>query len=384
MKLENRSEYSARLSRFTKAVSLEVPDRIPVEVIFDATFCIQYAGYPLTEGTWDISKAGAAVEKCFADFEFDYCRNFTFRSPHFYKALGARTFVQSKEGYMQHPEVHGLEPEEYREFIERPFACLVEKILPRLYTELDQPKPYNMVAMAKAIHVANSVVGRYRDMQISVADRYGVPMVTSGAIEAPMDFIADFIRGFSGISIDIRRCPDEVEAACEVAMQLMIKKGMMVKPGITSQIFIPLHMPAFLREQHFARFYWPTFKKMVTTLADAGHYFYIFFEGDWARYYDYLQELPAKRIVAKMEYGVPKLAKEKLGKTMSITGFFPLSLLASGTQQDCVNKAAELVDALAAGGGYLFSTDKNCIALSDIRMENYNAVIEYLHKHGQY
>ncbi|MCR4429626.1 MAG: uroporphyrinogen decarboxylase [Tepidanaerobacteraceae bacterium] len=384
MKLDEKNQYQARLERFTKAFLLEEPDRIPVEIIFDATFCIQYAGYSLTEGTWDINKAGAAIEKCFADFEFDYCRSFTFRSPQFYKVLGAKTFIQSNKGYMQHPEVHGLEPNEYREFIENPFGCLTEKVIPRLYTELDQPKPYNMVALIKAMHVYNTAMAKYRDIQASIAQKFGVPMVTGGAIEAPMDFVADFIRGFSGIVLDIRRNPDEVEAACEAAMHLMIKKAMTGKPGITSQIFIPLHMPAFLREQQFARFYWPTFKKMIATLAEAGHCFYIFFEGDWARYYDYLQELPAKKIIAKMEYGDPKLAKEKLGKTMCITGFFPQSLLANGTKQQCVDKIKELIEVLAPGGGYMFSADKNLIGLSDVNMENYHAVIDYLFKHGNY
>jgi len=149
MKLDEKNQYEERLQRFKKAFLLEKPDRIPVEIIFDATFCIQYAGCSLTEGTWDITKAGSAIEKCFEGFEFDYCRSFTFRSP-----------------------------------------C--------------------------------------------------------------------------------------------------------------------------------------------------------------------------------------------------ITGFFPQSLLANGTKQQCVDKIKELIDVLAPGGGYMFSADKNLIGLSDVNMENYHAVIDYLYKYGNY
>src|SRR5690606_11609216 len=49
----------------------------------------------------------------------------------------SRSFVMSKTGMIQHPEISGLEPEEYDEFIKNPFDFLVEKIMPRYNASLD-------------------------------------------------------------------------------------------------------------------------------------------------------------------------------------------------------------------------------------------------------
>ena len=43
--------------------------------------------------------------------------------------------------------------------------------------------------------------------------------------DAPFDFIADLLRSFTGMMMDIRRVPDKVEAACEAILPLMVKAG---------------------------------------------------------------------------------------------------------------------------------------------------------------
>lgn len=46
---------------------------------------------------------------------------------------------------------------------------------------------------------------------------------------------------------------------------------------------------------------------MVQTFDEAGMDMWIYFEGDWTRFYDYLQELPSRRILALLEYADLKL-----------------------------------------------------------------------------
>lgn len=101
------------------------------------------------------------------------------------------------------------------------------------------------------------------------------------------------------------------------------------------------------------------------------------------RYIDYLAELPAGTVMM-FEYGDPNLVKEKLGAKHIISGFYPLSLLKTGTKQQCIDKAKELIDILAPGGGYYFSFDKVIITQDSTNVENTKAVLEYVSSNANY
>lgn len=109
----------------------------------------------------------------------------------------------------------------------------------------------------------------------------------------------------------------------------------------------------------------------------------IFLEGDWTRFVDYLYELPQGTRLW-MEYGDPKVFKEKLGKKMVLGGFYPITLLGTGTKEQCIDKAKELLDILAPGGNYFFIFDKSALNPNDINPENYVAVLEYVIENGKY
>lgn len=165
----------------------------------------------------------------------------------------------------------------------------------------------------------------------------------------------------------------------------MIKKGTLPNPAMLGYTFIPLHMAPYLRDKDFATLYWPTFKKLVETMAGMGQNVQLFVEQDWMRYLDYLYELPENTIM-RFEYGDPKLVKEKLGKKHIISGFYPITLLQTGTKQQCVDKAKELMDVLAPGGKYWFQADKSVInfeAKGPVA-DNMRAVLEYVHENGTY
>lgn len=374
--------FNARLERFKKAYHVEIPDRIPIEGQFTPTFMLDYCGFSLK--TWDPEVVDQAVDRVLGEFDYDYVRSIFYRSPQYFIQLGAKTFVQSEDGTMQHPDVHGLEPEEYPEFIEDPFKTIVEKIVPRLYTELARPSPYNALAVAKAIYTNNMLREKFRAIQDKYQQKYSIPYTGGGMLAAPFDFVADFIRSFSGISIDIRRRPEQVLAACEAVLPLMIKRGLSGPNGITRTISMPLHMAPYLKEADFEKFYWPTFKKLVDVMTENGYYLYIFFEQDWTRFLDYLQELPKGQILAKFEYGDPKLIKEKLGKIVCISGLYPVELLKNGTKEECIKKAQELIDILAPGGGYIFGLDKSLMKKSDVNPENLKAVTQFVIREGKY
>lgn len=360
-----------------------IPKRVPIGVSFPVEFCIQYSGKDMVEVQWNHELLEEVFDKVCQDFYSDMLPVNAFRIPSFYQLLGAKNFVMSSSGFLQHPEVEGMAQEDYDDFITSPYNCIVEKILPRIYSELNNDT--KTLAFAKAFKAFHDEMGYLRMLYGRLIQKYGYACVNlyAGFTEAPFDFLSDQLRGFKGITIDIRRIPDKVAAAVEAALPLMIKAGTPPVVNKNDSTFIPLHMAPYLRGKDFERFYWPTFKKLVEALAEAGLSAYLFVEQDWMRYLDYLNELPENTRM-RFEYGDPKLTKEKLGKKHIISGFYPINLLKTGTKQQCIDKAKELIDILAPGGKYIFDFDKVPVTLDSINVDNARAVLEYVAANASY
>lgn len=363
----------------------KIPKRVPITNTITMEFAIQYAGKELAEPQWDTSMLQEIFDKVCADFYSDTMPVSAFRFPSFYKILGAKNWEMGSNGFLQHPEVEGLAIEEYDDFIANPYDCIVEKVLPRLYKNLDTDPSNKAITLAKAFAAFNDDMGGAGMMYGKLIEKYGYAHVNffAGFCEAPFDFVADQLRGFKGISTDVRRVPDKVEAAAEAVTPWMIKMGSYPNPSKFTKTFIPLHMAPYLRPKDFERFYWPTFKKTVEGLAANGSNSYLFVEHDWMRYIDYLEELPENTIMM-FEYGDPKLIKEKLGKKHIISGLYPIGLLKTGTKQQCIDKAKELIDILAPGGKYVFAFDKVPITVDSVNVDNLQAVLEYVRTNANY
>lgn len=357
-----------------------VPKRVPISINFlPIEFSIQYAGKDLVESQWDTTNIGEILDKTCRDFISDSLPVFAFRFPVVYKTLGAKNFVMGSNGFLQHPEAEGMLVEDYDDFIASPLNCIMEKILPRIYTELGKADTKGM-ALAKGFKAFYDEMGNVGDAYEKLIEKYGFASnvnTYSAFCEAPFDFVADQLRGFKGIVTDLRRVPEKVVAAAEAATPLMIKNGLPASKPQYGSTFIPLHMAPYLRDKDFERFYWPSFKKLIEGLAEAGQPAYLFVEHDWMRFLDYLYELPENTRM-RFEFGDPKLVKEKLGKKHIISGFYPLSLLKTGTKQQCIDKAKELIDILAPDGRYFFDFDKIPITLDSVNAENTKAVLEYV------
>lgn len=370
---------------FTDIFEGRIPKRVPIFLIFPVEFAIQYSGRNLFDSQWDMSGLEEIYDKICQDFHSDVVPVHPARPAPLYHILGAKNWVMGSNGFLQHPEVEGLRVEEYDAFIEAPIDCLIEKVLPRLYTNLDTDPENKALVWAKAFKAFFDGVAHEEMVCANLAKKYGFSDVNFLAThcEAPLDFVADMLRGFKGISADIRRYPDKVEAAVNAALPLMIKKGLPPVQSKLNSAFIPLHMAPFMREKDFTQFYWPTFKSLVDTLAENGTSSFLFVEQDWSRFADYLYELPENTRMM-FEYGDPKMIKEKLGKKHIISGFYPLTLLKTGTKQQCIDKAKELIDTLAPGGKYIFTFDKMPLTIDSVNVENFQAVLDYVYNNTKY
>lgn len=378
-----------RINIYQDIFDNKIPKRVPVNVSLPLEVIAQYGKIDLVEAQWNLEKLEESADKICQTVYSDTCVFMgTFRLPSFYQILKSQSFVMALNGFIQHPEVTGMLPEDYDYLIEKPYDCIMERVLPKQYKALD----YNNDPINSAISLTKSMLAYNNDfMQIGMligklTEKYGYypgSLSGGGFTEAPFDFLADQLRGFRGISMDIRRMPEKVAEACEALYPIAFKKGLPSNPSKYAPVFIPLHMPTFMREKDFEKLFWPTFKRMVDEYASIGVHCNLFCEDDWMRYLDYLYELPTDTVLM-FEYGDPKLIKDKLGKKHIITGLYPIMNLKTKTTKECVDELRRYIDILAPGGKYVFGFDKNPLLLDDINLESLCAVAETVRDYGVY
>jgi len=376
-----------RQQLFTDLYEGRVPKRIPIAYNVGWELAIRFAGYDLKQAQWDKDVVYDVYDKTCSELYGDLTPvAMTLRNPMHYQMLGAKGIVMSSSGQMQHPEVMSMNPEEYDEFIQDPYKMMVERFMPRIYSALDTDPGQRAMNLGKAFKAYHDEFAVYAGTAGKIAEKYGYAVIpTHGFAEAPFDFLADFLRSFSGASIDMRRRPEQVVEACEAITPHMIKLlvDMNPNPSIHKKGFIPLHMAPYLNPKQFEKFYWPTFEKVIKAMVEAGQGVDLFVEQDWMRYIDYLADLPG-RIRMRFEYGDPKVIKEKLKGKHIISGLYPLTMLKNSSKQQCIDKAKELMDEVAPGGGYMFEFDKSPLSIDDVNIENLKAVVEYVRDHGKY
>lgn len=379
-------EYRTKL--YTDLYTGIIPDRIPVQDSLQTEYYIQYAGKDLMTTQYsytadllvDIYEKGREVARG-DTLPLGFARN-----PIAMMFQQSLVNEMSKTGMIQHPERSFMEADEYDELIKNPLDFMLEVCLPRMNKGYAQGEVHRSLNFAKA---ALSTIDMKREFEIANAimvERYGyfTPPAGSQALQAvPFDYIADHHRGFTKIFLDMKRQPEKLLEALEAIMPYLIHMG---QEKVTSPLgcnMIMTHMAVFLNNRDFEKFYWPTFYKICHICAERGQAMSIFLEGDWTRFLDYLQELPQGTRLY-MEYGDPQKFKDKLGKKMVLSGFYPLTLLKNASKEKCIDKAKELIDILAPGGNYYFTFDKGALNLNDINPENYVAVMEYVLEHGKY
>ncbi|HCX65896.1 MAG TPA: hypothetical protein DHN33_11890 [Eubacteriaceae bacterium] len=382
-----KTKQRERQKMFRDVYDNTIPERFPVHDCITLDLAIEYSGKDKIPFVYDYTAEGIeeVLEKSM-EISYGDTIKAANRNPAGLLFKQSKVNVMNSKGFVQHPETSGFEAEEYDEFIQNPYDFTLEKVLPRLNPGFDTNSINRSVNFTKYVLAQRSFAAELDTAVDKVVERHGLfkaPKGSSGVQLAPFDFLADFCRGFAKVPLDIRRVPEKVEAACEALVPYLIEKSKYPVKSIEGENKIMTHMATFLRPKDFERFYWPTFYKMVHMIAERGQACYIFCESDWTRYIDYLQELPQGTRL-HMEYGDPKKFKDKLGKKMILSGFYPINLLKTGTKQQCIDKAKELVDILAPGGNFEWRFDKSALELADVNLENYHALMQWIVENNRY
>ncbi len=390
--------YQERLKRYVTAMRNEKPDMIPIRP-FVAEFTAVYAGYTCQEVAHDYEKAFAAARKCAADFDWDaVVGNMVYVWTGLTQAIGLKYYatpgieIAPDTGFQYlepRPDKAWMKPEEYDQLIEDPTGYLFNVWLPRVSTyvsPMGEPTSFlNNLSFLRGGMAMLSYFTAFGTQNELLRKESGTVSAIAGILKAPLDIIADKLRGYLGLSMDLFERPDKVLAACEALQPHLTAVALGgADPAKNVPISIWMHrgcVPFISREQ-FATFYWPTLKPIIEELWNNGHQVLFYAEGDWNAHLEAFAELPEQSIIYHVDQADIFEAHRKLGHKFCISGGIPNYLLAYRTPDEVRAYCKKVIDGVARDGGYLM--DAGAILQDAARVENVKAMTDFTREYGVY
>jgi len=398
MAVDMEQRYAERLKRYTTAMRNEKPDMVPIRP-FVAEFTAKYAGYTCQEVTQDYEKAFAAARKCAADFDWDaVVGNMVYGWSGLTQAIGLKYYavpgvdlpVDTGFQYLEPPEdAAWMQPDEYDALIEDPTGFLFNVWLPRISNDvapIGEPSTMrNNLSFLKGGMAMLQYFGGFGTQAALLRSESGTVSAISGILKAPFDIIADKLRGYKGLCMDMFRCPDKVVAACEaMAPHLLAVASGGADPERNVPVGLWMHRGCvpFLSLDQFEKFFWPTLKEIIEGLWAQGIQTLFYAEGEWNPNLKYIAELPDQSIVYHVDRGDIFEVHKAIGHKFCISGGIPNDLLAFGKPEEVRDFCKKVIQEVGRDGGYVM--DASAIMQDDTKAENLVAMTEATREFGVY
>lgn len=381
--------FEERLARHQAAVALEPHDRVPLVAYAD--YPLVYSGYSEQEITYDMDKLSDALIKFAQDFpEFDAFASYHRWGP-LEDAVGFRHYKLPgrdlpPDVQFQYVEQEWMKADEYDLLINDPVEFLMGRLLPRLFSEFEERgSTRSYIAFLKGGMAFMMLRGRLRQLATRLETECGMPPLYAGHTWAPFDKLAERLRSLRGIMPDIHRQPEKVLAACEALVPILVDNTLAeADPLRRYPIFIPLHRGCtpFLSPKQFDTFYWPSLKKELLLLIEAGYTVRLFLEGDWTAHWHHMRELPRGKVICHIDKADIFRAKVEIGDWVCLAGGVPDVLFILGTPDEIRARVRELCQRVGQGGGFLI--DCNTPVPSLTKPENFRAFVDAVLEYGRY
>ena len=286
--------------------------------------------------------------------------------------------IDEEKGMISIGDLDFMEDDEYPSLIANYPKFVWETLLPRKYanwsnltirdfmTVIDKFKEYFFNYMGTAEHI--------------MAEEYGMPKLFSQFGSVGIENLESFLRGITKTSVDMRRHPDEVEAACEklndfTGILAQVRANGMPKDAVFGFLVLMLDHN-FLNPKQFERFYWPQLKEILDAAVELDTSVYLFSEGSLARFYDYFKDYPVGTIAIHPEQDDIYELRKAL-PNCTVIGGIPTELLGTGTPEECIAHVKKVCDDLGRNGGLILAENRMMSYLKDGKPENLKAVTEF-------
>lgn len=390
--------YTERLTRYVTAMRNGKPDTVPIRP-FVAEFTAKYAGLTCQEVTHDYNKAFEAVRKCSSDFDWDaVVGNMVYVWTGLTQAIGLRYYgvpgihIGADVGFQYREPSEDqawMRPDEYDALIEDPTSFLFNTWLPRVSSEvvpIGSPSSYrNNLSFLKGGMAMLSYFNAFGPHGERLKSEFGMPGAISGILKAPLDILADKLRGYVGLAMDLLSQPEKVKRACEALAPHLAHIALSgADPERKVPITIWMHRGCvpFISFKHFSEIYWATLRPIIEHLWANGCQTLFYAEGDWTAHLSDFADLPDRSIIFHIDRTNSAEAQRVLGNRFCLSGGLSNGMLAFGSPQEVRDGCKQLIDDLGADGGYIL--DASAIIQNDAQVENVRAMTDFTRSYGVY
>ena len=406
-----------RIKRVTDAMTMKEPDRVPV-TMNSGVFAVRSAGLPSSTMFYDLPAARWSSRKLVLELEPDTAGfGMAANTGRVLDLLEVKNYrwpggPLPDDADYQFVEDEYMKPEEYDIFLNDPSDIIIRYFLPRItgiLAPLTKLPPIGalresgfsgflgFLATPEFQQMAAKVTAAVQEQQRVAAEsaqfnkhmeNLGFPSqmgggAMSGVGGAPMDAIADLLRGMRGMMIDMYRCPDKLIAASEKVLNERIASATPANPnwtGIPQRGGGPLHRGSdeFMSIKQLEKFYWPGLRRSTLAGIELGYIVGHFFEGVWDKRLEYLLEFPKGKVLFHCERTDVFRAKEILGNHFCIQGGVPAALLTAGSPQEVEEYCKRLIKVVGKGGGYIMGCGSS---IDCAKPENIKAMVDSVKKY---
>jgi len=407
----NQELYDARLKRVLDAAALKVPDRVPVFGPYQK-YPYGFAGVTFKDAMNDYALAREACHK-FLDFfqpDLDFGPIFAYPAEAM-KLFGWKAFKWPGHGLgddvmYQYVDGEYMSDEEYDEFIFDPSDFMLRKWAPRQFTSMagfSQFVPWRRFMWAGWMNLGFWTSDEFQQTLREITagaeelnkwwgsqaqywgeiEEKGYPLAFAGWDWAPFDILGDTLRGTRHILADMRRRPEKLHAALEVATKIFVEYGSGAAGAPLPFTWVWIHKSTrdFMSDSQFDEFYWHYLRKGLMALIDKGVTPVIYWEADWESRMEHIRDVPAGKMIYHLSNTNYEKAKDVLGDRVCLMGNVPNIMLLSGTPDDVRAYCKKMIDTFGKDGGLIMDA---ALMLDEAKPENLKAMIDFTKEYGVY
>ena len=383
---EAKASYDARWQRYMDCVNLKQPDRMPV-AMFPTFWLAKYGNVTCKQLMYDYENTKAIAERAVLEFEPDVHSPMVLMTAmgRSLDALGYKQLKWPGHGVgenepFQYLDREYMKPEEYDDFLFDPTGYYLQTYLPRVaeaFEGLEElplfpglhyvrliggmrsfAKPRVRKALEKII-AAGEEAERLAGHQAQFEQRMtalGFPASHAITGVSPYDFLADYFRGATGMMKDLFRNKDKLLAMLDKASVFLLRQVVATSKGTTNPVvFIPIHWAPdpFMSGKQFETFWWPSFRKLLIGMIDAGLIPMPLWEADCTKRLEIIRDIPPGKCIYWFERTDLVRAFEVLGDVVALRGNLSPSMMTTGTPADVDSAVRHLAENVFHKGGKL-------------------------------